>query len=287
MQFGNQGAGRAAGPQLALLHNRQPVAESFRLFHIVGGQHYGGALGAAGGNQLPHGAAGLRVEAGRRLVQDYQFGIVDQRGGQGEPLPLAARQGADAGAGLVGQPHPFQQFARRQADGIETAQQRQDFGQMEIFVVGRGLQLHPDAAFDGFGVLRQFHTEDAEAAGGGRLQPLGHFQGGGFAGAVGPQQPEHLARRHRERNAVHGGKVAEPLDQPLNLQSELHPSIINYESRIINCGLERRWRVETAMRPGAKEKSPPFRKRGLGGFYTYISTYTYTPPGTAANLLLW
>ena len=25
-------------------------------------------------------------------------------------------------------------------------------------------------------------------------------------------------------------------------------------------------------------KKPPFRKRGVGGIYTYIYTYTYTPP---------
>ena len=31
-------------------------------------------------------------------------------------------------------------------------------------------------------------------------------------------------------------------------------------------------------------KSPPFAKGGLGGFYTYI--YTYTSPGTTANPML-
>ena len=38
-------------------------------------------------------------------------------------------------------------------------------------------------------------------------------------------------------------------------------------------------------------KKPPFRKRGVGRInpytYTYTYAYAYTPPGTAANLLLW
>ena len=34
---------------------------------------------------------------------------------------------------------------------------------------------------------------------------------------------------------------------------------------------------------GASHKKPPFRKGGLGGFYTY--TYIYTPPRNANNLM--
>jgi hypothetical protein len=35
-------------------------------------------------------AAGLRIEAGGRLIEEDQLGLVDEREGQGEPLALAA-----------------------------------------------------------------------------------------------------------------------------------------------------------------------------------------------------
>ena len=41
---------------------------------------------------------------------------------------------------------------------------------------------------------------------------------------------------------------------------------------------------EKAPFRGRPRKSPPFVKGGLGGFYTYI--YTYTPPATTANPML-
>ena len=57
--------------------------------------------------------------------------------------------------------------------------------------------------------------------------------------------------------------------------------IRNRELRIGN------WRVRIVPPPPQNEK-PPFRKRGVGGIYTYIYTYTYayayTPPGTTTNL---
>src|SRR5262249_58662743 len=44
-----------------------------------------------------------------------------------------------------------------------------------------------------------------------------HGGRGGLAGAVGAEEPEQLARLDRERDAVDGGEVAEPLDQAVDL----------------------------------------------------------------------
>ena len=52
-------------------------------------------------DQLPRPAAGGRVEAGRRLVEEQQLGPSDDAEGEIDPPPLTARQRADALAGLL------------------------------------------------------------------------------------------------------------------------------------------------------------------------------------------
>ena len=46
-------------------------------------------------DQLPELPARLRVEPGRRLVEEEQLGVADQRAGEREPLLLPARELAD------------------------------------------------------------------------------------------------------------------------------------------------------------------------------------------------
>ena len=55
-------------------------------------------------------AARLRVEAGGRLVEEHELGLVDEREREREPLPLAARQRVERGVGLVGEREAFEQL---------------------------------------------------------------------------------------------------------------------------------------------------------------------------------
>ena len=47
-----------------------------------------------------------------------------------------------------------------------------------------------------------------DPAGGGRDEARDHAHGGGFARAVGAQEAEHFAGRHRERQVIHRELVA-------------------------------------------------------------------------------
>ena len=58
-------------------------------------------------------AARLRIEAGRRLVEEHELGVVDERQRQREPLALAARQRVERRVGLVGQREALEQRRRR------------------------------------------------------------------------------------------------------------------------------------------------------------------------------
>ena len=52
-------------------------------------------LPGEGGEEVPHPDPLLRVEADGRLVEDEQLRVPEKRLGDADPLPLAAREGAD------------------------------------------------------------------------------------------------------------------------------------------------------------------------------------------------
>jgi hypothetical protein len=56
--------------------------------------------------------AGLRVEAGRRLVEQQQLGLVDERAGDHEAPLHPARQRLDLVAGPLGQLDELEQLDR-------------------------------------------------------------------------------------------------------------------------------------------------------------------------------
>ena len=86
---------------------------------------------------------------------------------------------------------------RRYSDAGEAAEERQAFGD------------DADLALDFEGMGGEVEAEDLDVAGGGREQAGEHFDGGGFAGAVGAEEAEELARGDGEGDVIDGGEGAE------------------------------------------------------------------------------
>ena len=202
-QVVNQGSGRVQGDDAAPIHHGYPVAQDFRLLHIMGGQHDGAALGFPFQRQFPHPAPRLRIQPGGGFVQKDDRRVVDQRGGDGEPLLLPAGQRAKRCGTLVGKVNGLQQRRRVHADAVDAAQQQQQFGKPQMLKKGAALQLDADNLLDGPGVFGHIKAGDGGRAAVRRAHPLNNFHRSSFAGAVGPQDGEHLAPRHAERHAVH------------------------------------------------------------------------------------
>ena len=104
--------GRALGHDLALVHDDQPVAELLGLVHVVRGQHERDAPLLEPEQPLPHQVPGLRIEAGRRFVEQHELGLVDQRPGDREPPLHAAGQRLDLVVGPLGELDEVEQLRR-------------------------------------------------------------------------------------------------------------------------------------------------------------------------------
>ena len=112
-----QFCGRAGGQNPPAVHGDQPVV-LLGLFHVGGGdQHaHAGTARAHAVDQQPELAARQRIDAGRRLVEDEQVRVVDQRAAQPELLLHAAGELAGrAGPRTAPAPSPRSSSAMRRS----------------------------------------------------------------------------------------------------------------------------------------------------------------------------
>ena len=97
-----------------MVDDPDPVGEHVGLLEVLRGQEDGHAvLAREPGDLVPERAAALRVEAGRRLVEEEDARPVDEREREVEPALHAARVAADLAVGGVGQADALEQLVAR------------------------------------------------------------------------------------------------------------------------------------------------------------------------------
>jgi hypothetical protein len=93
-----------------MIDDDQPIAQALRLIHEMRGQNQRFAGGFELLQAFPDQVAGLRVEAGGRLVEENDVGVIDQRPGQRQAPLHAAGEGRNAGVGLAAEAGEFEQL---------------------------------------------------------------------------------------------------------------------------------------------------------------------------------
>ncbi|MEZ4474503.1 MAG: hypothetical protein R3F60_27680 [bacterium] len=209
----------ARRPDAARLQEDQPVGQALGLLHVVGGQHHRHARRAQARHQLPDRDARLGIEAGGGLVEEDHPGPVQHRP-RDHQAPLVA---AGQGLGLViGELHQ----AELVEDLVDAARQIPDarpevargLGEVALHgeVAVEGVILGADAQDPAGGVGRpgQVVAVDPHHAGVGAQEAVAHAQRRRLAGAVGPEQAEHLAGRAGEIHAVHHAAAPRAFTRP-------------------------------------------------------------------------
>ena len=102
---------RALGDDLAVVDDADAVGEDVGLLEVLRGEEHGHAVvGGEARDLLPQRRAALDVEAGRRLVEEQDPRVVDEREREVEPPLHAARVAADAAVGGVAEPDALEQL---------------------------------------------------------------------------------------------------------------------------------------------------------------------------------
>src|SRR5262245_8428373 len=190
--------------------------------HEVARDEHGPALGGERAERLAHPTYPFGVEADRRLVQDEDRRIAEQRGGDSEALAHAEREGACASTGDVRESDEPQyvvraaagdavalgdpaEMAARRAAGMHGSrvEQRADDGE-------RAVDVHVASAGDQrLARLRRCETE----------QQLHRRR---LAGTVRPDEPRDQAGPHRDRQAVDRDGPSVSLRESACLDRRLH-----------------------------------------------------------------
>ena len=211
---------RVLGQDAPPIDDREPIAQPLRLLHVVRGKQHRGPALLELAQARPDEVADLGVEAGRWLVEDEQFGVVDQGPRDHEPPPHAARQRLDPIAGSVREGDKVeerreiwpQRLAGRARKVARVDQQVLHHGEVgiEVVVLGDHSGAGPHLAPRG----RHRLAEHGELAAAWRGMTKDHAKRGGLAGAVGPEQPEAPALGHPQIDAIDDRFGAEALAKP-------------------------------------------------------------------------
>src|SRR5437667_1096641 len=162
--------------------------------------------------QLP---ARLRIQAGRRLIEEQQLRFADERACNRETLFLPARERHDARLALFLEPDEREHFVDRMRLPVERPEQRQHLADLQLVGELGFLELNAEALAQrpSGGAIAPRRAEDLDLARVGDRQPLEDFDGSGLAGAVGSKQSKALARLEDEIETRNGDDVPEPLGE--------------------------------------------------------------------------
>ena len=214
--------GGALGDQPAVVEDRDPVGELVGLVQVLRREEDRDAAGDEVADDLPHGAAAARVQAGGRLVEEDDARVADQAHREVEPAPHAA--GVGGGRSCV-PPRPGRtgRAARRRAAGprarprwCRSAIRIRFSSPVSRLSTAENWPVTPIAARTASGSRARSWPATRSVAGVGADQGREDLDDGGLAGAVGAEQREDRSLGDVQVDAVeHDGARRSDLRRPV------------------------------------------------------------------------
>ena len=209
----------ALGDEPAVVEHGDPVGELVGLLEVLRGEEDRHAARDELADDLPHRAPAARVQAGRRLVEEDDPRVADERHREVEPAPHAARVGRGRLVGRLDEVEPLEQVARRAAGPprrprwCRSAIRIRFSSPVSRLSTAENWPVTPIAARTASGSRARSCAGDAELAAVGADQGREDLDDRGLAGAVRAEQREDRALGDVEVDAVEHEVVAVGLAQ--------------------------------------------------------------------------
>src|SRR5262245_29253061 len=214
---------RAVNEQLAVSDVGEAVA-ALGFIHVVRGDEKRESLGRKIVDLFPKVATRLRIDAGRRFIEQQQFRMVNEARRQREPLLPAAGQ-------LTGQLIlPFHEcesleaFAHGFAPVLHREHARDKveiLGEAQVLVKAEALGHVADLALDGLTLSDHIVAETGATACVGTQQATEHPDECGLAAAVRAEKPVNLTSANLKSDVIDDGALAKPLGHPAHVDREI------------------------------------------------------------------
>ena len=232
-------ARRALGDDARLVHHHEPVAQLLGLVHVVRGQHQRHAALLEPVEPVPHEVPGLRVEAGRRLVEEHQLGslmsdrAIERRRFMPPDSGSTWLVGAIRRAGRT-RAARRRAWPPRPAAGRSSGRRSTRFSWTVSSVSSVSCcGTTPRRARIRGPSIAGSRPRIRERAGRDRRHAADHPHRRGLAGAVRAQEAERLALRDVEVDGVDRRELAEPLRQAAGMDERGVASGMGGASRVI------------------------------------------------------
>ena len=189
------------------------------LLQVLGGEQHGGSLAGKAADHLPQGAAAVRIETGRRLVEEQDGRAADEAGRQVQAAAHPPGVGAHRPARGGLQPELGQQV-RCPGPGLAPRHpaelpEHDEIGSSGHAVVQGGqLPGQPDPAPHGAALRHHVVAGHPGPSGVGAQQRGEHPHDGGLPRPVGSEQAHDGPRRDLQIDPAHSQARAEGLGQP-------------------------------------------------------------------------
>ena len=215
------------GRHAALLHDRHAVGDGQDFVQLVADEDHPHALCGHHPQRGEQSVDLLRGQRGRGLVEDQDARAADQRLDDLQALLLADRQVADAHIRRQLQAEaPFDLLHAREGEAAVQAQAAAGLAHHQVFqdrVTRHQVEVlvhHPDPVRQRVRGALDAHRPavDGDPPGVRGVDPEQDVHQGGLAGPVLPEQPEDVAARQRQVDAVVGLHGAEPLGDAAHLE---------------------------------------------------------------------
>ena len=215
LEFG----GRAGGDDLAVVDDGDAVAEALGFFDVVSGEDDGFLFATKLFDDVVDFAADLRVEAGGGLIEEEDFGVVDEGHGEGEALFLAAGQLGVEGVALFVEAEALEELFGVAMAVVEAGEEFEGFHDAELVGKRGGLEGGTDFVAEAVGIALGIEAADGNFAGVEGAEAFEDFDGGGLAGAVGAKEAEDFAFVDLKADAADGFDVTVAFDQIFDRQN--------------------------------------------------------------------
>jgi hypothetical protein len=157
---------------------------------------------AQAADRLPRLPPRCGIESRRRLVEEDELRVADQREGEVETAQLPARQRAYALVATSFEPHEFDDLFGRSRPGVVAGEDLEDLAHREQVVDGGRLEHDSDACTKRRPGPARVVAEDAHVAGISPPVALEDLDGRRLPGAVRAEEREDLAGLHSEGDPV-------------------------------------------------------------------------------------
>src|SRR2546423_787845 len=214
---------RADRDDLAASENRDAIGQALGLVEVVRRENDRLAEAAKRAQGLPGLAARVRVEAGRRLVEEDQLGVADEREAEVEAAALPTRKAANYLVSLLAEADQLDDVVYRTRVRVVAGEQAQALGGCQRLVHRRGLEHDADLLAPAAAGKRGVDAEHLDAAAVPLAGALEDLDGRRLARAVRAEQAEDLAALDVEADPAHRLERAVRLAQVAD-GDRAHPS---------------------------------------------------------------